>query len=224
MILMTMIMTVIMTGLHTQRSVSQNLQFGLYAEPLISWFGTDTDAAISSGARPGIAFGITLDRYFARNFAFTAGLSIANASGRLMYSEDIPLYLKYSRVDLAAGEKVTYKIRYLSIPAGLKVTTNVISYTAFSASFGFSPKVIIGGKGSIPTHDIEKESITDELKFFALGFFINLTAEYPLGESTALIGGLGYENVFTNVTTDHSGQPQDKITHNILQFRIGLIF
>ncbi len=223
-LLVKILLLTLMAGILSEKSFSQDFQFGLYAEPLISWFSSDTDASVSSGARPGIAFGITLDKYFARNYAFTGGISIINAAGRLRYSDDMPIYLKYTTVDLEAGDKVTYKIRYLAIPVGIKLKTNSISYTVFSASMGLSPKVIIGGKGSIPSHEIEKESIPDELKFLALGFFINLTAEYPLGGRAAVTGGLGFDNIFTDVTTDHSGQPEDKITHNMIRFRVGLNF
>jgi len=218
------LLLVLAASIISEKSFSQDFHFGLYAEPLISWFSSDTDASISSGARPGIAFGITLEKYFARSFAFTGGVSIINASGRLRYSEDMPIYLKYETIDLEAGNKITYKIRYLAIPAGIKLRINWLSYTAFSASMGLSPKVILGGKGSIPSHQIEKESISDELKLLALGFFINLAAEYPIGERAAVIGGLGFDNIFTDVTTDHSGQPKDKITHNIIRFRVGLNF
>lgn len=207
-----------------QQAHPQEMHFGLFAEPLISWFSSDTDASMSDGARPGMTFGITIDRYFARNYAFTGGISLINASGRLRHAEDMPIWLKYSQVDLAAGDKITYKIRYLSFPLGLKMKTNWISYTVFSADIGLSPKIIIGGKGSIPTLDIEKESITQELKLFALGFFFTINAEYPLGGRTAVTAGLGYENIFTDVTKDQDIQPKDKITQHLIRIRLGMNF
>ncbi|MDT8401817.1 MAG: outer membrane beta-barrel protein [Bacteroidales bacterium] len=222
--LLKILLLIFMAGLASQKSISQELHFGLFAEPLISWFSSDTDASMSDGARPGMAFGITIDRYFARNYAFTGGISMINASGRLRHAEDMPIWLKYSQVDLAAGDKITYKIRYLAFPVGLKMKTNWISYTVFSADMGLSPKIIIGGKGSIPSQDIEKESITQELKLFALGFFFTINAEYPLGGRTAVTAGLGYENIFTDVTKDHDVQPDDKITQHLIRIRLGMNF
>ncbi|MGM0666196.1 MAG: porin family protein [Bacteroidota bacterium] len=210
--------------LFTGKARAQDLHFGLYVEPLISWFGSDTDASVSDGARPGMAFGITLERYFARNYSFTGGISLSNAAGRLRHNQDMLIWLKDSTEPLDAGDKITYKISYLSLPVGIKLKTNLISYTIFSADIGLSPKIIVGGKASIPSLQIEKESITQELKFFALGYFIKAGAEYPLGGRTALTGGIGYENVFTDVTKDQDGQPSDKITHHIIRIKLGLNF
>ena len=206
------------------KSMAQNLHFGLYVEPLISWFGSDTDATVSDGARPGMAFGISLERYFARNYAFTGGISITNAAGRLRHNQDMLIWLKDTTEPLDAGDKITYKISYLSLPVGIKLKTNTISYTIFSADIGVSPKIIVGGKASIPSLQIEKESITQELKFFALGYYIKLGAEYPLGGRTAFTGGIGYENVFSDVTKDRDGQPGDRVSHHIILIKMGLNF
>jgi len=222
--LVKILLVILTAGLLPQKSFPQELRFGLFAEPLISWFSSDTDVSMSDGARPGMAFGITIDRYFARNYAFTGGISIINASGRLRYAEEMPVWLKYSQVDLEAGDKITYKIQYLAFPLGLRMKTNWISYTIFSADMGLSPRIIIGGKGSIPSLDIEKESITQELKLLALGFFFTINAEYPLGGRTAVTAGLGYENIFTDVTNDHDVQPDDKITQHLIRIRLGMNF
>jgi hypothetical protein len=48
--------------------------------------------------------------------------------------------------------------------------------------------------------------------------------EYSLGGTTALVFGLGFENNFLDVSKDILLQPVDKVSHNILRFRIGVNF
>ena len=207
-----------------QRAVSQGIQIGLYTEPLISWFSSDTDLAANDGALPGLAFGITYDRYFARNYAFSTGISLINASGRLNYSDTILIRFKNSEAELNAGDNITYRIQYLSIPLGIKLKTNQIGYLTFFANTGVNPKVIIGGKGDIPSQDIKKVNVMEELRLFNLGYYITLGTEYSLGGSTSIDVGIGYENNFMDVTKDYAGQAEDKISHHMLRFRIGLNF
>ncbi|HCC71891.1 MAG TPA: hypothetical protein DEQ09_12185 [Bacteroidales bacterium] len=207
-----------------QKSFSQSIQFGLYAEPLISWFSSDTEVTVNDGARPGFAFGLTLDRYFASNYAFSTGISIVNTSGRLNYSDTLLIRLKNSQTELYAGDNITYKLRYLAVPLGVKLKTNQIGYMTFFANAAMSPKVLISGKGDIPSQNIENESITEELKIFNLGYNITLGAEYSLGGSTSIAFGVAYEDNFLDVTKDNNGQPSDKISNRIIRFRIGLNF
>ncbi|MEA1887743.1 MAG: porin family protein [Bacteroidota bacterium] len=207
-----------------QKSFSQNIQIGLYTEPLISWFSSDTELTANEGARPGLAFGLTIDRYFARNYAFSTGISIINASGRLSYSDTLLIRLKNTQTELVAGDKITYRIQYLSIPLGIKLKTNQIGYMTFFANAGLNPKIIIGGKADIPSEDIKKVNVTKELKLFNLGYNITAGMEYSLGGRTAVMLGLVYEDNFMDVTKDYSGQAEDKISHHMLRFRIGINF
>ncbi len=214
----------LMLSLIPQKSFSQEIQIGLYTEPLISWFSSDTDLSVNDGARPGLAFGLTYDRYFARNYAFSSGISIINASGRLSYSDTLLIRFKNSETELNAGDNITYRIQYLSVPLGIKLKTNQIGYMTFFANTGISPKVIIGGKGDMPSKNIEKVNVTEELRLFNLGYYITIGTEYSLSGRTAIVLGIAYEDNFMDVTKDYPGQPEDKISHHMLRFRIGLNF
>jgi len=204
----------LMLSLIPQKSFSQEIQIGLYTEPLISWFSSDTDLSVNDGARPGLAFGLTYDRYFARNYAFSS----------LSYSDTLLIRFKNSETELNAGDNITYRIQYLSVPLGIKLKTNQIGYMTFFANTGISPKVIIGGKGDMPSKNIEKVNVTEELRLFNLGYYITIGTEYSLSGRTAIVLGIAYEDNFMDVTKDYPGQPEDKISHHMLRFRIGLNF
>ncbi|MBS0012165.1 MAG: PorT family protein [Bacteroidales bacterium] len=223
-VLIRLLMLTITMSMVANKAYPQELQFGLYAEPLISWFSSDTEASENNGARPGIAFGLTFDKYFARNYAFSSGISIINASGRLTYADTLSLRLKNSTLELNAGDKISYRIQYLAVPLGIRMKTNRIGYTTFFANVGMCPKIVIGGKASIPSLDIEKENISKELRLFNLGYGITVGVEYSLGGKSAIILGIAYEDNFLDVTRDYSGQPMDRIGHHMIRFRTGLNF
>lgn len=219
-----LILAITLVVINSGTAMSQAIQFSLSADPLVSWFSSDTRETVNSGARPGISFGLELNRYFTPNYAFSTGLFLVNASGRLYYSDTIDLEFKNSTMELNAGEEITYKIQYLSIPIGLKLNTNQIGYLTLFTNVGLDPKIVIGGKADIPYASIEDENITEELNMFNLGYHIVLGVEYALGGSTALVFGLGYENNFLDITRDNDGQPDDRIRHNILRFKLGINF
>lgn len=203
---------------------AQDMQFSLSVDPLVSWYSSDTRESKSSGARPGVSFGLNFDYYFAQNYAFSTGLALINSGGRLSYSDTIDIEFKNSIMELNANEEIDYKIQYLSIPLGLKLKTNQIGYLTLFTNVGLDPKIVIGGKADIPYASIEDENITEELNLFNLGYHITVGTEYSLGGNTSLIFGLGYENNFLDVTSDHDGQPDDRIRHNILKFKLGINF
>jgi hypothetical protein len=203
------------------------ISFGLHADPVICWFGSDINKVSNDGARPGFNFGFNFNRYFGPNYSFSSGINLISAGGRLVSNEETIFELdKYDTetVTVAASQPIVYKIQYLSIPLGLKLQTNQIGYMTFFSDFGLDPKIVIGGKADIPSLDIKGESATSELNMFNLSYHITAGIEYSLGGSTAAVIGVGFDNNFLDITKDNGVQPDDKTTHRLLSFRMGLIF
>lgn len=202
----------------------QDLRFGIYANPLISWFGTDISEVKNEGSRAGFNFTIAAEKYFADNFAATAGLSIINSGGRLV-SENPMLFRfpSYTSV-VAAGNAVLYRIQYLSIPAGIKFKTNEIGLLSYFADVGFDPKMVIRGKVDIPSINIKGEKAMTEIRRFNLGFHITGGIDYSIDGSTSAILGLGFENNFLDVTKDVADQPTDRTSLKFIKFIFGVNF
>jgi len=203
---------------------AQDIQFSLFADPLFSWFTSDTKETVSSGVRPGFSIGLSFDRYFAENYAFSTGIVLVNASGRVNYSDTIDIAFKNGGIELLPNEDINYKIQYISVPVGLKFRTNQIGYLTFFSNIGLDPKIVIAAKADIPEQSVEDENITEEINLFNLGYHLTAGAEYSLGGKTALVFGLSYENNFLDITKDRSGQPADKLRHNIVRFKLGINF
>lgn len=205
----------------------KKISFGLHADPLISWFGSNISSIKNDGARSGFKFGITFNKYFTPNYSISTGLNLASSSGRLVSSDTTVLELSniaYRTTQVLPDKPVVYKIQYISVPVGLKMQTNQIGYLSFFSDVGIDPKVITGGHLDIPSNDIKHESAPGELRLFTMGYHITGGIEYGLGGNTAFVVGLGFENNFLDITKDHSDQPVDRISHKMLSFRMGIIF
>ena len=122
------------------------------------------------------------------------------------------------------GDPVIYKIKYLTIPVGLKFETNQIGYTTFFTDVGLDPKVVIAGRADIPSLSIRDENAMRELNRLNLSYHITAGIEYSLGGNTAWVFGLNFDNNFLDITRDNGDQPNDIITHKMLSFRIGVNF
>lgn len=204
--------------------LSQDIRLSLWTDPLLSWFSSDTQESSSSGIRPGFNAGIGIDRYFRPNYAFSTGIFLTNCGGNMVYSDTVRLSLKNSRAEVLPQDKVIYRIKYLTIPVGIKLKTDQIGYISFYSNVGLDARFAISRKVNIPALDIEGESITDELAMLNFGYHLHAGVEYSLGGSTALAIGLGYESSFFDVTRDNGTQPDDRITQNLLLVKLGIIF
>lgn len=203
---------------------AQNIKFGVFADPLISWFSSDTKMTINKGSRAGFNFGFTFNKYFSKNYSFSTGLSILNAGGRLYNTDTIVMVFKNYTTKVKPGEAVDYRIQYIDIPLGLKFESNQIGYITFFTDLGIDPKFVVGGKVDIPAEAITRETATKEINSFNLSYHLMTGIEYSLGGNTAIVFGIGYENNFIDITKDINNQPQDRISQNIIRFRFGVNF
>ena len=202
----------------------QKISLGLHADPAISWFSSDTKLVANNGAVAGFNFGLTFNKYFTPNYAFSTGISLLNVGGRLKSSETTTMEFSNFTSTVLPGTPVTYKIQYLSIPIGLKLQTNQIGYITFFSDIGLDPKVVVGGKADIPLLNISNENAMKELNMFNLSYHVTAGMEYSLGGTTAMVVGLSFDNNFLDITKDNGNQPIDKISQKILSFRLGINF
>jgi hypothetical protein len=202
----------------------QRITLGIHADPLISWFSTDINTVKNDGARAGFNFGLTINKYFTPNYAFSTGISLMSAGGRLVSSDTTILELSGSKYKVSPGNPVVYKIQYLVFPVGLKLQTNQIGYITFFTDLGLDPKLVVGGKADIPSLNITDAKATNELMLFNLSYHVTGGIEYSLGGSTALVFGLNFDNNFLDITRENGNQPSDNVSHKILSFRLGVNF
>ncbi len=199
---------------------AQGLRFSLLAEPQFSWMITDKKDITSKGAIMGLNAGLAMDFYFAENYAFSTGISINNTGGKLEYDDSITFNLTPDDITVPPTSEITYLLRYINVPLGLKFKTNEIGYTTFFANLGITPMINIRNRATDISETLYKEDISEDIEVLNMNYFITMGVQYSLGGSTALIGGLGYSSGFMDVTSD----PLDKITINTFSVRLGILF
>jgi len=202
----------------------QRTVIGIHADPTIGWFSSDIKRVSNEGARPGFNFGLTVNRYFTPNYSFSTGISLINAGGRLISTDTTRMEFSKNISTVLPGEAIIYKIKYLSIPLGIKLQTNQIGYVTFFSDIGIDPKIVIGSKADIPSLDLSGESAFNEINRVNLAYHFTAGIEYSVGGTTAFVLGLGFENNFLDITHENNLQPNDKILHKLLNFRLGVIF
>ncbi len=199
---------------------SQDLRFGVFVDPLLSWLTPDTKNINRDGLRIGIKGGLILDKYFAKNYAFTTGVSISNMGGNLHYKDSVIIETLETKQILNPESRVEYKLQYVSVPVGLKFKTNQIGYFTFFAQLGFTPQVNIKAKADASDNQIDNENISKELNPFNISYFFGGGLEYSIGGNTALIGGIIFNNGFIDVLSSKNV----KETLSFLSIRFGIMF
>lgn len=202
----------------------QRISFGIHADPVIGWFGSDIRETKNDGARPGFNFGLTFNKYFTQNYAFSTGISLLNTGGRLVNTDTVIMEFTNFNSTVLPEKPVIYKIQYLAVPIGLKLQTNQIGYITFFTDLGLDPKVVVGGKADINSLNISGEKAINELRIFNMSYHVTAGIEYSLGGTTALVTGLSFENNFLDITKENGEQLKDKVTHKLLSFRLGVNF
>jgi hypothetical protein len=199
---------------------SQDLRFGVFVDPLLSWLTPDAKNISRDGPRIGIKGGLILDKYFAKNYAFTTGVSISNMGGNLHYKDSVIIETLETEVILNPESGVEYKLQYVSVPVGLKFKTNEIGYFTFFAQLGFTPQINIKARAEASDNQIDNENISEELNLFNLSYFFGGGLEYSLGGNTALTGGIIFNNGFIDVLSSKNV----KETLSFLSLRLGIMF
>lgn len=200
---------------------AQGIRFGIIANPEVSWMGADIKSIDNSGTRLGFNAGMTMENYFADNYAFVTGISICGEGGKLTYSQDSLVYSVHgNQISIPEGSKVSYKLQYVEIPIGLKFKSNEIGYVTFFAKLGFTGQINIKASATDSQKNLEDDNISDEINLFNLGYHFGGGIEYSLGANTALVAGITYTNGFLDITT----RSKDKVTLNKVALHLGVMF
>ncbi len=203
------------------------ISLGIHFDPIISWFTTDNYNIRNDGAIPGYNFGISYNRYIGPNYSISSGINIIEAGGRLISNEITYFEIRnYKREILTVGpdEAIIYRIKYLSVPLGLKLETSETGYGSLFVDLGLDPKIVIGGRADIPSLNIKGSNALPELKTFNLSYHLMAGIAYPIAGNTSAVLGIDFDNNFFDITKDNSDQPWDFVSHKLLSFRLGINF
>ena len=196
------------------------IRFSVHVDPQFAWLNSDDNAVIPDGSFMHMQVGLTMDYFFAPNYAFSMGLAINNMGGNLRYSDTIDFYSKGEILEIEAGQKVKLNTQYVDIPIGLKLKSEELGYTTFFLQLGFNPMVLINAKGTSDNGVLDKHDIVESIHRFSLGYHAGLGIEYQLGGNTALIGGLRWQAGLTDITDND----QANVKTNLISVHLGVLF
>jgi hypothetical protein len=201
-------------------SRGQELKFGVFVEPQLSWLTPDAKNIDRDGFRIGINGGMIMDKYFAKNYAFTTGVSISNIGGNLFYEDSLTIKTAEAEQLMTPRTTVDYRLQYVSVPLGLKFKTSQIGYFTFFAQLGFTPQITIRARADASRNQLDRENIIDEVNLLNLSYFFGGGIGYSLGGNTELIGGILFNNGFIDVLKSKNSRD----TLSFLSLRFGIMF
>lgn len=191
---------------------AQDFKVGFQVSPSWSWMKTDETFINPNGALLGLKLGAVGEYYFRDNYSFTTGLGFSfNSGGKLLFDYGGNIWTR-TELDpgldtLPAGTNFKYAIQYVEIPFGLKMKTREFGYVKYFAeipilTFGFKSQ----SRGTIQATGIEeteKLNIKKEVNSIAVSWGVGAGLEYSISQNTALVGGIYYQQTFTDVTDDN---------------------
>lgn len=201
---------------------AQNIRFGVFADPQLSWFTSDTKQFTPNGPLFGFNAGFSFERFFADRYAISTGASISNLGGNLIYNQDgYSLKTRDGDYEILSGYNVKFKGQYISVPLGFKFKTNEIGYTTFYAQLGLSGHVRLKGYAWQEENNVDREVLDNEqINLAFLSYMFGAGLEYSLGGPSALQTGITFSNSITPTFKAGYGN----IGIGSVALRIGLVF
>lgn len=181
--------------------------------PQISWLASDNSSVEGNGNLFGYNFGVVMDRFFDKNYAFTTGLTINTTGGKLSYDPATSMEIGGSTINDVTD--ATYRLKYVEVPFALKLITNEFHRSRYYGQFGLYTQY------NIKTNDGNGNAMSKEVNFFDMGYQLGGGMEYSLGGDTYMMLGVIYSGGFLDVTDN---VVEDKATLNRFIFQFGIIF
>jgi hypothetical protein len=226
------ILAVFMIMLMSGNASAQYKSFvlGIKAAPNFSWLGTSQQTYDSEGLRVGFSWGAVSEFYFTENYAIVSGVNFIWQGGKISYPDR----------QLRDGVEVDgilirkYRIKYLEIPAVLKLKTNDMGNLRYFGQIGLGFGIRTNSKasdifeyGTQQMIDPDFSNVDAQTRLFRTSMIVGLGAEYPFDNNTALVGSINLNSGFTNAlkgknTVTPANQHEAK--PSFIEISIGVMF
>jgi hypothetical protein len=221
-------LTVIMLAVISVKGNSQELEFAVHADPVISWMGSNSSEYINEGARPGFNIGLSVLHYFDDHYAISSGISLISAGGRQSVTEIHRMIFNNIQPQVQPGDEIRYNLNYMNIPIGLRLKTDQIGYLTYFTDIGFDLRMLVKSTVDLPANQppVDNENARKEVYGLNAGWHIHAGVEYDLNIDLTLFGGIGFDQDFFDITKDLKDvdQPEDRSGLRMLRIRMGLKF
>lgn len=208
------------------RSTAQELVFVVHADPVISWMGSNKSEYVNEGTKAGFDLGLNVLHFFNENYAVSSGISIFSAGGIQSVTEQHTMAFTNFTQIVPAGEEIEYNLRYLNIPAGLRIQTNQTGKVKYFTDLGFDIRLLLKSTVDIPAMQISNENAKSEVNGMNAGWHLGGGIEYDLSLDASIVAGLSYAQDFFDVTKDLEdvNQPEDRSRLRMFRIILGIRF
>ncbi|OGX87561.1 porin family protein [Hymenobacter glacialis] len=188
----------------TANVASAQVEIGLKVSPSITSLRAESSseqAFSGDGSKLSFGGGLVVDYFFGENYAFSTGLLLTGKGGSISYTD--------ARGGVAGNTPFPVKqkisMQYLEVPLTAKLFTNeVAADTRLYFQVGGSLNVPIGTR--IDGSKFYTDQITgketkagDHTTFYDADALLGFGAEYQLGQSTKVFGGVSYHRGLANI-------------------------
>lgn len=204
---------------------AQKTRFSVFANPCLNWLKSDGKKVDNVSPVFGFDAGLTIDKFFADNYAISTGLSIATLGGKIDYNqENITFTTPDTTVKVPMKTDIKYSLQYITLPLGLKFKTKEIGYFTYFAHLGLTTQININAKATSDNNppSLDNDNIGEDIALFNMGYHFGGGVQYSIGGNTAIVLGITFTNGFLDVTKDKNDN--SKITSSSLALRLGLLF
>lgn len=203
--------------------------FGFRMAPNVGWIRGDAASYENDGATVGFSWGFIAEFPAADNYSFSSGFNIIFNGGKLKYPHQINISSNMESGTLARK----YNLKYLELPMMLKLHTSDRGGPVFLGQIGLGFGVLLDARGTdVFTYqggvsEFDKEKISEEIKLLRTALIVGLGVEYPLGPSLKAIGGINFNNGFSDILKG-SNLDNSSVSHNafanFIELNLGILF
>ncbi|MEZ5046064.1 MAG: outer membrane beta-barrel protein [Chitinophagaceae bacterium] len=231
----------------TTEEIFKKYRFGLYIGPTFNSMRPTASTADKytvekTGGHVGFSFGLNGELNINDRYTVFSGIGMDWRGGKI----DVQLPAATPAADnYLRGADVKYKLQYLTVPIGLKMTAVEMDKLKIQALTSFDAGLLLSQKGNYTLTSSVYDTVTnkyvtiskenEKLKGeatavpFTLGWSIGVGAEYDLNGKNAVFVNVLYRNGFVDVTSPKSNDKglrfsDGNIRSNTFALRIGYYF
>lgn len=207
------IVLIIVTTLFYVMSYAQDAKhYSLQISPGGTWITTDDHLINSNGGLMGAVITGKMERQLKGNLYYTKGIALAFGQGGTLRHEVGGNLLPTSDLEnsewnngqkpLSDGTDITYKLRMLEIPLGIKYRIQTESKNAYFIEPTVTPQVRWSMTGAIGNDQITavEQDLRDDTRKLNAMWGIGIGIEHGVNQDFALIAGLSFHRGIRDLT------------------------
>ena len=196
------------------------VNLGLQASPNFAFIKSDiVDAENKTGIK--FNYGLMADILFTENYMLSTGIGHGYDGGKLT----APIKDE-NGADTTAFE-MNYSAQFVRVPLLLKMRTKEIGYMRYFAVFGITAGIKVNEKVEVTDYQDVVDEEVNYINPLKASLSVGLGAEYSLGGNTRLLGGIIFNNNFTNMLNKDNSllvKNNSSNTFSNIALQIGVLF